>query len=726
MTVILFLSVFTRSSSAELIIWANNGEDKVVQGRTRAATNGTNSVHNSLWDGTTISLFGAGNEVINFNLILESTASPTSNVNISFNTLTFQGTPEFTIRGNPVALNVTGEHFGEGLFNYVGRNIELFYVRYLQIKGLSNMVSGAFYDERSWPKRFQRPYGTYGTALSGTVFLDRPDANTFYPDIAVPLELHPDFTIAANQNQSIWCDIYIPKTAPGGIYTGLITVTGMNGQQSLSYQIPVSLYVHDFNLPDFPSGKTMLAGGRRNDNISERYFATSGIYPGSSNYGAAELVTARHAQMAHRHKISLINSAATPQSMDPIAVDALTGGLFSPERGYDGPGVEIGNNILCVGIYSGWWNSWFGSGAVSYNSDTGLIETDLTDTEQRTAIHTNSDAWINWINGLNLTTPTESFLYLIDEAHDLAGIEKWAGMLKDNTGPGSQLKSFATQVTSSENPFDIDIIPSLDIYSCTGRMLDVWNPDKPSIPDEPTWGATAESIINDPDKSFWLYNGTHRISGSFCIDEDGVSLRAKSWSQFKHKIGRWFFWESTYYRNVNVYGSTCPSTDVFNNAQTFGVNNGAMDDSLGEHGSHYDNGNGLLFYPGIDYLNDGSGNYTLSNDNYNIQGPIASLRLKYWRRGIQDIDYLTIASAINPEAVAEIVNEMIPKALWEYGCGDKCGAGYAHFGSSWSDDPDAWEEARLALANIISSQGPGTKKPTFPWLLLLLLNENDE
>ena len=33
-------------------------------------------------------------------------------------------------------------------------------------------------------------------------------------------------------------------------------------------------------------------------------------------------------------------------------------------------------------------------------------------------------------------------------------------------------------------------------------------------------------------------------------------------------------------------------------------------------------------------------------------GPFASLRLKLWRRGIQDVDYLTLAAAINPSAVA--------------------------------------------------------------------------
>ena len=43
---------------------------------------------------------------------------------------------------------------------------------------------------------------------------DRPCHNLLYPEIAVPLELHSPFSIQAGTNQSIWGDIYIPKTTP--------------------------------------------------------------------------------------------------------------------------------------------------------------------------------------------------------------------------------------------------------------------------------------------------------------------------------------------------------------------------------------------------------------------------------------------------------------------------------------------------------------------------------
>jgi hypothetical protein len=69
------------ASPAIYTVWANDGADKVTQDELRAS-NGT-SVVNRLWDGSTISLFGAKNEVVNFNLILEAPTDPAANVGVS-------------------------------------------------------------------------------------------------------------------------------------------------------------------------------------------------------------------------------------------------------------------------------------------------------------------------------------------------------------------------------------------------------------------------------------------------------------------------------------------------------------------------------------------------------------------------------------------------------------------------------------------------------------------
>src|SRR5688500_7767120 len=75
-----------RAHAAVAAVWANEGGDKVTQDDLRASSTPT-SVHNPVWDGTTIRMFGARNEVVNFNLVLEAPGGA-SGVSVGFNTLT--------------------------------------------------------------------------------------------------------------------------------------------------------------------------------------------------------------------------------------------------------------------------------------------------------------------------------------------------------------------------------------------------------------------------------------------------------------------------------------------------------------------------------------------------------------------------------------------------------------------------------------------------------------
>src|SRR3954454_22276504 len=130
-------------------VWANEGGDKVSRDELRATNhteNTTGKVINRAWDGSTVLLSGARNEVVSFNLVLEAASASATNVTVSFDTLT--GPNGATIKSTPTS--------GNGVFNWVDRPIELFYSRYLQIKGLSFF---GYYkgDELIYPTRFRLP-----------------------------------------------------------------------------------------------------------------------------------------------------------------------------------------------------------------------------------------------------------------------------------------------------------------------------------------------------------------------------------------------------------------------------------------------------------------------------------------------------------------------------------------------------------------------------------------
>ncbi|RPI71288.1 MAG: hypothetical protein EHM45_23790, partial [Desulfobacteraceae bacterium] len=429
----LFYSAYAQSN---LTIWANNGEDKVTRDEHRATINPA-SVVNSVWDGIKVKIFGAKNEVVSFNLVMEAGGAAVNNVGVSFNTLT--SPDDATIVSKPVT--------GDNVFDWVGRNIELFYVRYLQIRTLSRYYYRYNQDERHIPERMQRPWIGEGVAFPGTVWEDRPGADKYFPEILVPLELIAGqvFNIAQNRNQSIWVDIYIPKTATAGLYTGTVSIS-QNG--AVMRQIPVELKVYAFSLPDVPCLKTLanLSGS----NIDKRYTNGSSVID-------------RHFQFFHRHKIDLIYAAGASDN-EPSAewVPRLNGTLFSIANQYDGPGRDQGLNVFSIGTYGAW----------------GFVDPWI-----ESALQAFADGWVNWFTAHSPNT--EYFLYVSDEPSNdrLVRTEQFAGWIKNGVGPGRNLLTLST-LGVSKAPF----APSVSIPSCHPSMRVT----------APVWAAFHEAYRSDP------------------------------------------------------------------------------------------------------------------------------------------------------------------------------------------------------------------------------------
>jgi hypothetical protein len=395
-----------------------------------------------------------------------------------------------------------------------------------------------------------------------------------------------------------------------------------------------------------PSAKTMVY--MEYGDINERFTTSRWPNAGTPDALTATTVRDRFFQLAHRHKISLIDSGEAPEAWSsdaprPHWVAKLDGSFFTPANGYDGPGVSTGNNVFSVGTYGNW--SWK-AGAT-----------------QATMLQ-HSSAWENWFKA-NAPT-TERFLYLIDESSDYTSIQNWSLWTK------GQLKSFATIPLAAA----VDNTPALDI---SASWIDV----------APTSWAAKAAAKKAAGGSYWFYNGKRPASGSFATEDDGVALRELAWSQYKLGISRWFFWNATYY---NDYQTGRGQNDVFKTAATFS-SAFTQDPIKGETGWNHSNGDGLLIYPGTDKK--------FPNSSLNFAGPIASLRMKLWRRGIQDVDYLTLANAKDPVATQAIVNRMVPKVMWENGVSDPTDPTWVRTDISWSVKPDDWEKARADLAAII-------------------------
>ncbi len=637
-------------SSAVTAIWANEGGDKVAQEELRATRhveNKTGTVLNRAWNGSTITLAGAHNEVVSFNLILEAGSQQAQNVSVSFDTLTGPGGVQ--IHSIPAV--------GDGIFNWTQRPIELFYVRYLQIRGLSYFGYGKW-DERATPVRFQRSWSGSNGQGQG-LWTDRPDHDLHYPDIMVPYDLISNFGIAAGQNQGVWSDIYIPKNVPAGIYSGVVTVSE-NG--SPTHTVPVQLTVNSFSLPDTPSAKTMIP--LDTSDIAWRYVAGYHQYANWQTPAGLRIqkITDRYFELFHRHKLTIVGENECPIMDRPCdsSLPRLNGSLYTANNGYAGPGVATGDGFFSIGTYGGWGNAHYGVAAWRYDE---------------TLFRQHTDAWVSWF-GANL--PGTAFhLYLEDEPppQDFAQVETWAQWIRRNPGPGQNLPSFVThQAVLAQADFPHVAIPAMPagFGVCRGNA--------PSC-DSPTLGqSVADAYRTTPGFQFWVYNDERPATGTALTEDDGVSMRQIPWMSYKKQIARYMYW----YVNVNT------PWDWFTQALTWGDDQ-FVDPVLGQTGTGASNGNGLLVYPGTSVYP--------GHTSYGVDGPFASLRIKEWRRGIQDVDYLTLAAQFDPASVQAIVNTTIPQVLWEYQTDTP--SYYTGGGPSWSVNPDDWEQARARLTQII-------------------------
>ncbi|MGM0575118.1 MAG: hypothetical protein ACQEXJ_05245 [Myxococcota bacterium] len=625
-------------------VWAQEGGDKVPREELRAAKD-ADAVHNSVWDGERIRVFGARNETVSFAVVLEAGEGRVDDVSVRLSEL--DGPGDAALRSKPADK--------DDLFDWTGRPVELFYVRYLPIEGLSRLMWEG-YDERHVPEPFRRPHGSRGDGSGG--WKDRPHHDHSYPDIAVPIELEQPFRIKAGTSQMIWVDVTIPKDAPAGPWNGELEVR--EGDEVVR-TLPVHLDVRDFTLPDEPPTRAMAFLGY--GPLNERYVGEGWPQPGAKAE-TMRVVQDRHFQMARRHRLALFDSNEGPGTWKKDAPrpgweDRLDGSLYRADRGYAGPAEGRGDAIFVIGAYGKWgWKD-----------------------EGEDGMRRHTDVWAKWFE--DHAPKTDVLLYLIDESDEYAKIERWASWMDDNPGPGKAIHSFATL----DLPTALDKTPSLDVVGSTFKVA----PRK-------RWERALRKAKKDPERRFFFYNGGRPATGSFAIEDDGVALRQVAWAQHKEDIPRWFYWHTTYYDN---YQGGQGDTNVFRRAQTFGGRDKGDHDAFGRTGWNYANGDGVLFYPGTDEV--------FPDESYGVKGPLASLRLKYWRRGLQDAAYLAMAEKVAPRKTRAIVRDMVPKVLWEYGVDDPEDPTWTRTDISWSNDPDDWEEARRKLADLIEASEKGKK-----------------
>jgi len=383
-------------------IWALGDGEKVF----RNDQNHPDKNGNFTWDGKTIHLKGLYNEVLSFQVIVETD---------------LQGAKGIELSVEPPVHKPSGKIIGGNTLKYgPGGTIEVFTEHYLHV--IDSSPPNWFYGSPlAAPKKMT---GWIPDALIPNDAL--PGQGGFPVDVA-PLDtsdLHNKNVSV--QNQGFWVDISLPrdqKNYPSGIFYSRVQVLQMG--KSIK-EIPVELTLLPQYLPDENHTNVWL--------FTENMYA---YYPGLSHKQIDDMLKFE----GHRHRIDVAGgfdvnkSFFINESMEKYK-PYLDGTGFTPANGYHGNGEGIGEKIFPIGIYG---------------------EPVIGDT--KADVQKQADLWVGWFR--KNAPGVKYFWYITDEPHEskYPWIKERAEWIKSNSGIGKYLPLYTTR------PYQKGLAGAIDIWA---------------------------------------------------------------------------------------------------------------------------------------------------------------------------------------------------------------------------------------------------------------------
>ncbi len=605
--IVLFPVILLSSQSAHSAanIWAVDDTEKI-----RPSDHGSNmqkdhqgtplsqSQHNLVWQNGQVHIFGGKNEVVAFQLIVEAIGSSST-----IQTLTL---PQLC-HNSGFCIKNTGN--ANDYYDFRGKNIEILSAHYIPVqnKGVDTDIT-----------RYPDPY-----------YLDE------VPEIMVPITAPSGkgglpLTVPTNSNQALWFDIYIPKNAPPGDYSGNITIRVDGNNQT----IPVKLKIYNFTLPDETHLKHFFrfAPGP----IANRLNVDVGI----NKAPYRELLT-KYFHTAYRHRTLLANNMVV-DFMDTFYKGFYNGDYYNAANKYYGPGENAGHNMYPVGIFDLCSNpNCLASRGGNDGAGSGFSPS--TEAQWRAA----SNEWVNYFNDAdNGLTDIFYARHMVDEPNQPAQhsawaysqLRKYADWLHNNPGPGGNLKTLCTA-----------FLDDRAIGYC-----DVWALNKEAYKVNLVNQARARGEFAG------IYNGGNPMYGAgvHFIHTAAVDARVTPWVMERYGVDFYF-----QYGVVANYKNNC---DFFND-------NCSVGNSM---------------YPSDDPV--------YSGEARGMDGPLVSVRLKYWRRGVQDFEYFWLAKQKGLDTqVNNIVNQVVPVAF------DETPFTKDDHDNPWPDRGYQFEQRRRQLAELL-------------------------
>lgn len=640
-------------------VWAIDDGERIKQ----TATNDPlrTSPNNVVWSEATqsISLFGARNEFVAFQLIIEANATGATNVNVKLDSV--RHSDGFTISN----LGWNGDPY-----NYVNRHIEMFVMHYMNI----DVRTDASY---IW-------WGSGRPGAPGDPYWANGDFLGLQGEQLVPFEAPAGpktngqggapFSVAPSRLQSIWVDLYIPKSAPPGLYNGTMAITE---EGILRFLVPVSLRVYGFTLSD--TTHIPNTGYLQDYDVASRH-----RLPLAYETTTYHNMVKRYMAFGKRHRLNIQRGWQTPQNHWAFLKEIYTGSYFTPVNGYYGPGEGLGPNLFHIGV--------FDQPNKSTRNDRGYLSGFGDTSTPLSQIDADTIRWRNlwnaasnmWVDSFSVYAPGVSIAKYGPEEPSVEGgcgsadtsvfydMRRKSRWLAQNPGSGGSLKYTVTMNFRPEAR-NIAFGTSKSTHY-VGPGQSGYTPSPGTCPYNPyPSGMVLDSLAVWQDQlgiEVGLYGGGRPGWASQVIDAPAIDQRSIAWFIKKHNIrGGFRFWV------VNHFGTT-----------TNRVNPWYRDYRSNTWGD------GTLIYHGQEE------EQFIGNDR-GLAGPIAGVRLKNWRRGMQDYEYLVIAQQLGLNTTP-IVSAIVNRAFNQLPQNAPVPL------DGWAQRGFQYENARRQLAELIENGTP--------------------
>ncbi len=467
----------------------------------------------------------------------------------------------------------------------------------------------------------------------------RPLAGAVYD--AVP------FTVPRGENHPFWVDIRVPKGVPAGEYRGRVTVSAEGG---LRAELPIVLTVWDFTLPDVPMMGSDF--GLNSDRVAEIY----GLDPERDARRLNPLVRTYY-DLLFDHLLAPAFLFDTRPNVDPV-----TGrpdfNAFYPGLGTAAQGLEYYFNRKHAASYSYLFWEHFPF-ADPLGRDRQRMMGFLT-------------GYVSYLKQRGWSDRAHMPYGFLDEPSSKEAYEKiraWGRLFDEvekRVGTSAPL-----MITEQPEPEDTE-------WGSLDGFVDIWVPEFNAIWLDDYYDQGAIERQLEAGNRVWSYaalayvpsewHRSHPFSRSlvdshppkWLIDYAPINFRIPTWLNALYGITGLLYWDTIWWAE---------GVDVWQDAGTYRHEDPNDPDSWGT----ILNGEGFLIYPGY-------------RRQIGFDGPVPSMRLKWFREAVEDFAYIQLLREAGEWSFAR-------KQIHRFarGVGD------------WDDDMEALYAARRSMGERLSA-----------------------